>query len=67
MITRKEFQDHIEKVLNDPNTPCRKGKNNRTAYWDEKYQCIIIKNPQSKDLGTMFQAKNGKSVFDNFK
>jgi hypothetical protein len=67
MITREEFQEHIEIVLNDPNTPSKKGENNRTAYWDEKYQSIIITNPKSKDGGTMFQPKNGRTVFDNFK
>jgi filamentous hemagglutinin len=66
-MTRDDFQKHIENVLNDPNTPSKKGENGRTAYWDEKFQSIIITKPGSNDGGTMFQPKNGKSVFDNFK
>lgn len=67
MTTREEFQKHIETVLNDPNTPSKKGENNRTAYWDEAYQCMLITNPNLKDKGTMFKPKNGRTVFDNFK
>lgn len=67
MITRKEFQKHIEDLLNDPATLSKKIENNRTAYWDETYQCILITNPNSEQGGTMFQPKNGRTVFDNLK
>ena len=67
MLTRQQFQEHIEKVLNDPNTPFKLGKGDRVAYWDEKFQSMIIKDPHSKDGGTMIQPKNGKQAFDTFK
>ncbi len=67
MRTRKQFQDHIEKTMNNPATPTKKLAGNRTAYWDKEYGSIIIKNPKSKDLGTMFQPKAGKEYFDKLR
>ena len=67
MLTREQFQEHIEQVLNDPNTPMKKGRGARTAFWDEKFQSMIIKDPNTQDKGTMFQPKNGKQAFDAFK
>lgn len=67
MLTRKEFQEHIENVLNDDQTPQRKLSNNRTIYWDDDFQAIIIKNPDSPELGTMLYPKNGKEAFNLFK
>lgn len=64
MRTRKQFQDHIEKVMNNPNTPSKSLPNNRMAYWDEEFGATIIKNPGAKDAGTMFQPKSGRAYFD---
>lgn len=64
MRTRKQFQEHIEKVLNDPKTPSKQLKGDRIAHWDNEYGAVIIKNSKSKDMGTMFQPKNGKAYFD---
>ncbi len=64
MRTRKQFQDHIEKVMNDPKAPSKALPPNRTAYWDDEYGATIIKHPSSKDGGTMFQPKNGRNYFD---
>lgn len=63
MLTRKQFQEHIERVLNDPETPT-KVKGDRTFYWDHQFKAVIIKDPTSKELATMFQPKKGKIYFD---
>jgi hypothetical protein len=67
MLTRKQFQEHIEQVLNDPKTPMKKGSGTRVAYWDEKFGSMIIKDLNSKDKATMVYPKNGKQAFDAFK
>lgn len=64
MRTKKQFRDHIEKVMNNPDTPRKVGSGNRTAYYDDEYGAVIIKHPSAKDGGTMFQPKTGREYFD---
>ncbi len=37
--------------------------NGRKAYWDDKTGTIVIHDPNSKDLGTVFRSNNGKEYF----
>lgn len=66
-MSREEFQQHIEKVLNDKKTPKKLIANNRTVYWDDFFCSVIIKNLKSKHMASMFQPKEGKLFFDRIK
>lgn len=65
MRTRNQFQDHIEKVISNQNTPQKPLPKNRTAYWDDEFGAVVIKDPKHPDLGTFFQPSLGKKYYDS--
>ena len=60
--TVKQYATHIEKVLTDPSMT-RNLKNGRTAYWCEKSQTVIVRNPKAIDGGTAFVPDLGVYYF----
>ena len=39
----------------------------RKAFWDDKSKTVVIRDPNSPDLGTAFKPKDSKAYFDNLK
>ena len=61
--TRKQFTQHIEKILNNPDE-IKKLKNQRIAYWDYNSGTVVIMNPNAIDKGTAFQPTEGFDYFE---
>jgi len=61
--TRAQFQSHIENVMTNPSAT-RTLNRNRTAYWDGRTGTVVIRDPNSVDLGTAFRPTNGRAYFD---
>jgi hypothetical protein len=57
-ITKNEFADHIEAVIDDPtmSKPLDRG---RSAYYDEASGTVVIVDPSSADFGTAFVPRKG--------
>ena len=64
--TEAEFAQHIDRVMAIPSASKTLTKG-RTAFWDDQTQTVVIRDPNSPDLGTAFKPKNGKVYFDNLK
>jgi filamentous hemagglutinin len=61
-----QFADHIDKVMASPSASKNLAKG-RTAFWDDTSRTIVIKDPNSPDLGTAFRPLGGRAYFDNLK
>ncbi len=61
--TKKQLQDHIEIVLNDPITTQKTIDNIRTVYVHRPSHTVIIHNVKAVDRGTVFQPKVGIDEF----
>ena len=61
--TKKQLQDHIEIVLNDPITTQKTIDNIRTVYVHRPSHTVIIHNDKAVDRGTVFQPKVGIDEF----
>jgi len=61
-----EFADHIDNVMASPSATKIIAKG-RKAFWDDKSKTLVIRDPNSPDLGTAFRPKAGKAYFDNLK
>jgi filamentous hemagglutinin len=64
--TEAEFAQHIDHVMTNP-TASKSLAKGRTAFWDDMSQTVVIRDPNSPDLGTAFKPKNGQAYFDNLK
>jgi hypothetical protein len=64
--TEGEFAQHIDQIMANPSA-AKNLTRGRTAFWDEKTQTVVIRDPNSPDLGTAFKPKNDKAYFDNLK
>ncbi|WP_077927560.1 hypothetical protein [Wohlfahrtiimonas populi] len=63
--TIDDFQRHINNIIENPSSIIKKLERDRVAFWDDASGTLIIFDPRSKDKGTAFRPKNGKSYFDN--
>jgi filamentous hemagglutinin len=64
--TVAEFAQHIDQIMANPSASKSLAKG-RTAFWDDKTKTVVIRDPNSPDLGTAFRPANGKAYFDNLK
>jgi filamentous hemagglutinin len=65
-LTVEEFAQHLDEVMAGPSASKKLAKG-RQAFWDVKTGTVVIRDPNSLDLGTAFRPKNGKAYFDNLK
>ncbi len=61
--TPAEMAAHIRRVMANP-TATRNLQRGRTAYWDERTQTVMIRDPSRADLGTVFRPEKGRQYFD---
>ncbi|MDE0451531.1 MAG: hypothetical protein OXI90_07170 [Gammaproteobacteria bacterium] len=61
--TPAEMAAHIRRVMANP-TATRHLQRGRTAYWDERTQTVVIRDPSRADRGTVFRPERGRRYFD---
>jgi hypothetical protein len=59
-----ELVDIIDDTMNFPDDQKLDLDGGREAYWNERYQLIVIVNPDDPDSGTAFIPTNGKRYFN---
>jgi RHS repeat-associated protein len=64
--TEGEFAQHIDQIMSKPSAS-KDLAGGRKAFWDDNTKTVVIRDPNSPDLGTAFRPKNGKEYFDNLK
>ena len=64
--TEAEFAQHIDEIMVNPSASKNLAKG-RKAFWDNESKAVVIRDPNSPDLGTAFKPKDGKAYFDNLK
>jgi filamentous hemagglutinin len=64
--TEAEFAQHIDQILANPSASKSLARG-RAAFWDDKTKTVVIRDPNSPDLGTAFKPSGGKAYFDNLK
>lgn len=61
MVTSKEqFSARIESFLNEPSTVSKNLSNGRSAYWNDTFGDVLIRNPKAADGGTYFKPDAGR-------
>jgi filamentous hemagglutinin len=61
-----EFAQHIDQIMANPSASKSLARG-RAAFWDDKTKTVVIRDPNSPDLGTAFKPSGGKAYFDNLK
>jgi hypothetical protein len=61
-----QFAHHIDKVMANPSASKNLAKG-RIAFWDDSSRTLVIKDPNSLDLGTAFRPLRGRAYFDKLK
>jgi filamentous hemagglutinin len=64
--TEAEFAEHIDQIMANPSAS-KKLARARRAYWDDTTRTVVIRDPNSPDMGTAFRPRDGKAYFDNLK
>ena len=64
--TEGELAQHIDEIMANPSESKNLTKG-RQAFWDGMTKTVVIRDPNSPDLGTTFRPKGGKTYFDNLK
>ncbi len=65
--TVAQLATHIDNMIANP-TATKALSRGRTAYLDESTRTVVIVNPRSSDLGSVFQPKgNARKYFDGLK
>ena len=64
--SEEDFAEHVDEVMTSP-TDSKNLAKGRTAYWDDKSNTVVIRDPSSPDMGIAFGPKRGKTYFDNLK
>lgn len=64
--TKEEFAQHIDEIMTNPSDSKTLARG-RKAFWDDRTKTVVIRDPNSPDLGTAFKPTNGKAYFDNLK
>jgi filamentous hemagglutinin len=66
ITTIDQFAEHIEKIMQHPSAS--KGlSRGREAFGDQSSGTVVIRDPNSPDLGTAFKPKHGRSYYDNLR
>jgi hypothetical protein len=59
---REEYRDIVESVLSHPHAQVLPLPRDRTAFYDESRNVLVILDPNSRDKGTAFQPDDGPSI-----
>jgi len=64
--TTNQLEAHVANVIQNP-TAQRSLSQGRTAYWHDPSSSLVIVDPRSKDMGTIFQPSTGRKYFDDLR
>ena len=66
--TQTDFKNLVDKVKNSASSLFKKLSRGREAWYDKSTNTLVIKDPNSADLGTMFRpTPNGEQYFNGLK
>jgi len=66
--TRKQLANFINGIIGKADAATtRQLSNGRVAFWDPDTGVVVIIDPRSPDLGTVFRPRQGRNYFDNLK
>ncbi len=65
-LTEAEFAQHLDDIMANPSASKDLAKG-RKAFWDDRSRTVVVRDPNSPDLGTAFKPQQGKAYFDNLK
>jgi hypothetical protein len=64
ILTREQFASAIQRLMDNPSASKRLARD-RTAYWDDTTDMVVICDPHTTDGGTAFKPRAGRSYYEN--
>jgi hypothetical protein len=63
-LTKDDVAKLIDRIMNHP-SDSKLLTAGRSAFWDDVSRTVVIRDPNSPDMGTAFKPARGRAYYDN--